>query len=403
MRTIVIILISVIIIAIWTSFFLYSDRHIDILYLLSRKLQSFLDLYGIEFISNDAFRIGTQNGTTMTHDTNEMSLPQLFINSQKSVVQILGSHSSGIGSNTRLGSGFIYDNNAHIITNYHVTAGTTNLNIVFLDGSMYGAKVIGSDTLTDLTVLYAENVPKDKLIPLPLGNSTKSRVGEEVAAIGNPFGLSGSITSGIISGMGRILPTHDQDSGSIYSIADVLQTDAPINPGNSGGPLLNMEGEVIGITSAIISSTGEFSGIGFAVTSNLVNKVIPSLITKGYFKHPWLGVSGINITPEIASRVGLSKPRGFLVVDVISGSPAEKAGIRGGSKSINSSDKNPRLRGDIITGIDDKVVRKIDDILLYLQKYKAVNDTVRLTVFRDKLSRQINITLEAVPNSQESV
>ena len=242
-------------------------------------------------------------------------------------------------------------------------------------------------------------MPKDKLIPIPLGNSTKSRVGEEVAGIGNPFGLSGSITSGIISGIGRILPTQDQDTRSTYSIADVLQTDAPINPGNSGGPLLNMEGEVIGITSAIISSTGEFSGIGFAVTSNLINKVIPSLITKGYFKHPWLGVSGINITPEIASKVGIPKPRGFLVVDVMSGSPAEKAGIRGGSNSINIGNKNLQLGGDIITGIDHKVVRRIDDILIYLQNDKAVNDIVKLTVFRDRLSRQINVTLEEVPNS----
>ena len=203
--------------------------------------------------------------------------------------------------------------------------------------------------------------------------------------------------------MGRIIPTEKQDTGSSYSIAEVLQTDAPINPGNSGGPLLNMEGEVIGINSAIISSTGEFSGIGFAVPSNIISKVVPSLITKGYFNHPWLGVSGINITPEIARFVGLSKPRGFLVVDVVSESPAEKVGIRGGNKSIEIGNKKIELGGDIITGIDNKIVRKIDDILVYLQNDKAVNDTVNLTVFRDGQSRQINATLEALPNPHEPV
>ena len=170
-----------------------------------------------------------------------------------------------------------------------MASGTKNIDVTFMDGNTYHAQLVGSDPFTDLAVLYVEDLPKDTLVPLALGNSAMLEVGEQIAAIGNPFGLSGSMTAGIISGLGRLLPSN-ANLDSQYSIPNIVQIDAPINPGNSGGPLLNMRGEVVGINSAIFSSTGEFSGVGFAIPSNTLNKIIPSLITGGSFSHPWIGL-----------------------------------------------------------------------------------------------------------------
>lgn len=209
------------------------------------------------------------------------------------------------------------------------------------------------------------------------------------------------MTAGIISGLGRIIPSNPS-SGSQYSIPNIIQIDAPINPGNSGGPLLNMKGEVIGVNSAIFSTTGEFSGIGLAIPSNALSKVVPSLITKRSFNHPWLGLSGTNITPEIADVIGLKEPRGFLVVDIISGSPAEKAGIHGGKQLNSINGRQMPLGGDVIEEIDNKTIRKIDDILVYLETEKAIGDNVKISVFREGQIRKINLILVARPSSQES-
>ena len=209
------------------------------------------------------------------------------------------------------------------------------------------------------------------------------------------------MTAGIISGLGRIIPSNPS-SGSQYSIPNIIQIDAPINPGNSGGPLLNMKGEVIGVNSAIFSTTGEFSGIGLAIPSNALSKVVPSLITKRSFNHPWLGLSGTNITPEIADVIGLKEPRGFLVVDIISGSPAEKAGIHGGKQLNSINGRQMPLGGDVIEEIDNKTIRKIDDILVYLETEKSIGDNVKISVFREGQIRKINLILVARPSSQES-
>jgi len=349
-------------------------------------------------IDQNAFKLGEIN--TVQAANSELTLPDLFDHVEKSVVQITDNVQSN-PADSRLGSGFVYDNNGHIITNYHVVSGGSSdrLDVTFLDGTVYRATLIGSDPFTDLAVLYVADAPKDKLAPLPLANSSAERVGEQVAAIGNPFGLSGSMSAGIISGLGRLIPS--QQAGS-FSIPDVIQTDAPINPGNSGGPLLNMKGEVIGINSAIFSTTGQFAGVGFAIPSNTIAKVVPSLITSGSFKHPWLGVSGTDMTPGIADALGLQEPRGFLVVDVVAGSPADKAGIHGGSKEATIDGRPIQLGGDVIVQIDGKVVRKIDDILVYLQREKSVGDNLQLTVLRDGKEQQINVVLGARPNQQES-
>jgi S1-C subfamily serine protease len=346
-------------------------------------------------IDKDAFTVG-QISTVEAADK-ELTLPDLFTSAEKSVVQITDSNEASADS--RLGSGFVYDNNGHIITNHHVVNGGGRLDVTFLDGNVYRARLIGSDPFTDLAVLYVQEVPADKLLPLPLADSSKIRIGEQVAAIGNPFGLSGSMTAGIVSGLGRLIPS--QEAGS-FSIPDVIQTDAPINPGNSGGPLLNMRGEVIGINSAIFSTTGQFAGVGFAVPSDTVAKVIPALITTGSFNHPWLGVSGTDMTPGVAEALGLEQPRGFLVVDVVSGSPAERAGIQGGDSESVIDGRPIELGGDVIIGIDDKPVRKIDDILVYLQREKSVGDNLKLTVLRDGQVQDVIAVLGARPNLQES-
>ncbi|HET7389311.1 MAG TPA: trypsin-like peptidase domain-containing protein [Nitrososphaeraceae archaeon] len=349
-------------------------------------------------LGNEAFQVG-QMGTPIPVTARDLTLPQLFTKVEKSVVQISSRSDSSIRSAARLGSGFIFDRNRHVITNYHVALGSKNIDVTFMDGNTYHANIVGSDPFTDLAVLYVQDVPKDTLFPLTLGNSGALDVGEQIAAIGDPFGLSGSMTAGIISGLGRLLPST-ASLGSRFSIPSIIQIDAPINPGNSGGPLLDMRGEVVGINSAIFSSTGEFSGIGFAIPSNTISKVVPSLITKGSFSHPWIGLSGTNMTPEIANAIGLKESRGFLVVDTVSGSPAEKGGLHGGNKVVTINGMQIALGGDVIEKIDDKVVRKIDDILAYIESMKSVGENVSLTVLRDGKIQKLNLSLAPRPGFQ---
>jgi S1-C subfamily serine protease len=348
-------------------------------------------------LSDNAFQVG-QVGIVKASDT-ELTLPDLFQNVEKSVVQITDSNEIDLFE-SRLGSGFVYDDNGHIITNHHVVSGGGNrLDVTFQDGSVYRASLIGSDPSADIAVLYVKEVSREKLLPLSLADSSKVRVGEHVAAIGNPFGLSGSMSTGIVSGVGRQIPAQEDDS---FTIPDIIQTDAPINPGNSGGPLLNMRGEVIGINSAIFSTTGQFAGVGFAIPSNTIAQVVPSLITTGSYQHPWLGVAGMDMAPGIASRLGLDQPRGFLVMDVVAGSPAEKAGIQRGEEDAVIDGISVKLGGDVILAIDNNTVRKIDDILAYVETEKSVGDELKLTILRDGQTMELTATLLPRPSQQES-
>jgi S1-C subfamily serine protease len=348
-------------------------------------------------LSDNAFQVG-QVGIVRASDT-ALTLPDLFQNVEKSVVQITDSNEIDLFE-SRLGSGFVYDDNGHIITNHHVVSGGGNrLDVTFQDGSVYRASLIGSDPSADIAVLYVKEVSKEKLLPLSLADSSKVRVGERVAAIGNPFGLSGSMSTGIVSGVGRQIPAQEDDS---FTIPDIIQTDAPINPGNSGGPLLNMRGEVIGINSAIFSTTGQFAGVGFAIPSNTIVQVVPSLITTGSYQHPWLGVAGMDMAPGIASRLGLDQPRGFLVMDVVAGSPAEKAGIQRGEEDAVIDGISVKLGGDVILAIDNNTVRKIDDILAYVETEKSVGDDLKLTILRDGQTLELTATLLPRPSQQES-
>ena len=334
------------------------------------------------------------------------TLSELFKNVEKSVVQISSEDEATEMLGSRLGSGFVYDTNGHVVTNNHVTSGGKDLHVTFSDGTIYTGKVIGSDPHSDLAILLIDDVPKEKLFPLTLGNSSNLIVGETVAAVGNPFGLSGSLTEGIVSGLGRLLPsTPENIFGSdtrvaTFSIPDIIQTDAAINPGNSGGPLLNLNGEVIGINSAIFSNTGVYAGVGFAIPSNTLKKVIPELLKNGSYPHPWLGITGVDVTPDIAKKMNLTEARGFLVIDVNSDGPADKAGIRGGDKIDTINGREVELGGDIILAIDKNPVRKIDDILSYLEREKSVGDNITLTIIRDGIVQEKSTVLQARPDSQ---
>jgi len=318
----------------------------------------------------------------------DFSLAEVFKRSEASVVQvnILRGGDGGIGS------GFVYSKEGHIITNQHVVKDSTKVTVTFLDGEQYIGDVIGTDRDLDIAVVQVTSDNPNRLKPVTMGDSSKLTVGEKITAIGNPFGLSGSMTSGIVSQMGRLLP---QETG--YSIPDVIQTDAAINPGNSGGPLFNMKGEVVGINTAIQSTTGEFTGVGFAVPSNTVKKVVPVLIQDGKFKHPWMGISGTDVDPELAEMRELESSKGFVVVSVIEGSPAEKAGMKGVTQTREKDGREFPMDGDIIIGIDGKEVRKISDILVHLQREKSVGDEMILTVLRTGVSFDLTMILEERP------
>ena len=318
----------------------------------------------------------------------EYSLIDIFEKSEESIVQVSVVRGESDGG---MGSGFVYSDEGYVITNQHVVQDAERVMITFLDGEAYIGNVIGTDRDLDIAVVKVEPT-NTYLQPIKIGDSSKLKVGEKIAAIGNPFGLSGSMTSGIVSQMGRLLP---QETG--YSIPDVIQTDAAINPGNSGGPLINMKGEVVGINTAIQSATGEFSGIGFAVPSNTVKKVVPVLIQDGEFKHPWMGISGTDVDPELAEVRGLNSSKGFLVVSVIEGSPAETAGLLGVTETKETDGREFALDGDIILSIDGETVRKISDILVHLQREKSVGDEMVLSVNRGGEILELTMVLEERP------
>jgi len=318
-----------------------------------------------------------------------LTLIELFEKSEEGVVKIKVERISSQGDTSDVGSGFVYDNLGHIITNAHVVDGANKATVTFLDGSQYSAEIIGEDRFTDIAVIKVSEKPR-LLHPLQMGDSSLLQVGEQVAAIGNPFGLSGSMTSGIVSQMGRLLATPD----TAFSIPDVIQTDAAINPGNSGGPLLNMKGQVIGINTAIQSITGEFVGIGFAVPSNTVSKIVPALIEDGKYHHPWIGITGQDIDPDLAQALGLKQAKGFMIITVVDGSPADKAGLKGRTITLETGGKEYPAGGDIIISVDDKEVRKISDILIHLQREKSVGDEMVLGILRD--GEFLHITLELV-------
>ena len=328
----------------------------------------------------------------ISEESKTLSLTEIFEKAEPGVVRVNTIQNQTASETGGVGSGFVFDKKGHIITNAHVIEGSTKTVVTFLDGRSYNAEIIGMDEYTDIGVIKV-NADLKLLNPLSLGDSSNLNVGEPIAAIGNPFGLSGSMTSGIVSQMGRLLP-----SGSGYSIPDVIQTDAAINPGNSGGPLLNMRGNIVGINTAIQSTTGEFTGVGFAIPSQTVAKIVPTLISEGEYKHPWIGISGRDIDPDTANVLGLKDAIGFQIITVVENSPAADAGLIGSDKMIVVEGREYPTGGDIIVGVDGMDVRKIDDILVHLQRVKTVGDEMNLEILREGRTTNVTIILQERPN-----
>lgn len=322
-----------------------------------------------------------------------LSLVDIFEMTENGVVSITVTKDSMTGA-SGVGSGFVFDKFGHIVTNNHVVENSQKIIVTFVNGVSFKATVVGTDPFTDLAVIKIDADPQI-LTPLSLGDSSNLRVGEQIAAIGNPFGLSGSMSSGIVSQIGRLLPAD----GTQYSIPDVIQTDAAINPGNSGGPLLNMRAEVVGINTAIRSNNGEFAGVGFSIPSKTIAKIVPKLIENGKYDHPWIGITSLNVDPDIAMLAKLPEARGVMVMNVIQDSPAHKAGIRGSSETSVLDGIEHRIGGDVIVGIDGVKVRQIDDILVYLQREKSVGDKIDLEILRDEQVKTITINLDKRPES----
>ena len=356
-----------------------------------------------------------QNSTVvdvMPAKDNESSLNSIFKEVENSVVQITrkvppssilppGPETENA---TTLGSGFVYDNKGRIITNNHVVGDAKIVDITLVDGNRYTANVIGTDIFSDIAVIeiVGENLteqssppppPPPPLRPLIIGNSSELEVGEQVIAIGNPFGLAGTMTTGIISNAERLLPI----GGLGFSIPNAIQTDALINPGNSGGPLLNMNGQVIGMNTATFTSdTSGFSGIGLAIPSNAITRIVPALIEKGNYTHPWLGLTAATLTSDLAESVeGLERNfKGVLVDSIVKDGPADKAGVNG---SITDQ-YGERHGGDIITAVDEHNVIQMEDFISYLEEQKKVGDKITLTIYRNGQFLDLEMTLQERPS-----
>jgi S1-C subfamily serine protease len=289
------------------------------------------------------------------------------------------------------GSGFFYDLEGHIVTNYHVVENAEELSVTLADGRVYPATTVGEDPTNDLAVIHIE--ADDLPLPISLGNSDDLRVGQFVVAIGNPFGQIGTLTMGVISALGRIIESPDG-----RFIGEAIQTDAAINPGNSGGPLLDLRGRLIGVNSQIISPDQASVGIGFAVPANTVRRVVPELIARGRYPHPWLGVDYLPLQPEWAEAfrqtgADVAADEGLLVLRVVAGGPADRAGIRGGDQIVRLGNVRIPLGGDIITAIDGQVMASSKEFVAYLETQKQVGDAVEVTIIRGGEERTVQVTL----------
>jgi len=299
-------------------------------------------------------------------------------------------------------SGFVWDKEGNIVTNNHVVEDATDITVVFSDGTTVPAEVVGTDPDSDLAVIHVD-VAADVLQPVQFADSNQVKVGQLAVAIGNPFGLEGTMTVGFVSAIGRSLPvtTRAAIGGGSFSIPDIIQTDAPINPGNSGGVLVNDDGLVIGVPTAIETSSGQNAGIGYAVPAAIVQRVAPALIESGTVQHPWIGISGSTLTSVLAKAMGLSEgQRGALVYTVTSGGPAEAAGLRASTQTVEIDGQEVQVGGDVIVGIDDRTVDAFDDLISYLAQSVDVGDKIRLTILRDGEEMKVDLTLAARPTDR---
>ena len=289
------------------------------------------------------------------------------------------------------GSGFLIDREGHIVTNNHVVAGAEEVEVTLGDGGVLPARVVGTDPYNDLAVLKID-AEAARLIPVELGTSANLRVGQRAIAIGNPFGLDRTLTVGVISSLGRIIERQGE-----LPLGEAIQTDAAINPGNSGGPLLNSQGQVIGVNTAIKSPTGGSVGIGFAVPVDAVKRVVPELIEKGYYAHPWLGFEAYAIVPTLARGLDLPVQKGLLIARMYRNGPAHKAGLHGASKEVRIGNYIVGAGGDIITAVNGTAVESMEDLTIYLETKTRIGDELTLTIWREGKERQTEITVSERP------
>ena len=303
-----------------------------------------------------------------------------------------------------LGSGFMFDSDGHVVTNQHVVEGASQVEVSFASGFKAYGTVIGADVDADIAVVKVD-APADQIHPLALGDSNTLNVGEQVVAIGNPFGLDGTMTLGIISGLGRTQFAHaDPDGGGMFSTADIVQTDAAINPGNSGGPLFNLQGEVVGVNQSIRTDTfngatgnAVNSGVGFSISINLVKRIVPYLIRDGGYEYPYLGISSdADLSLAEIEALGLNTYTGAYVTQVTPGGPADQAGIRGGTQPTNL-DSRLQAGGDVITAVDGQPIATFDQLLGYLTTNKSPGDTIVLTILREGQTMDVTVTLGTRP------
>ena len=323
-------------------------------------------------------------------DGSEQAAIEVYVKASPAVVHIRVINQDGSQVS---GSGFFFDAEGHAVTNEHVVADARDVTVTIADGSTFGARIVGTDADSDLAVIETE-VPKDRVVVAELGDSSALKVGQRAIAIGNPFGLALTETAGIVSAVGRVLP-----QGSGFSMPGMIQTDASINPGNSGGPLLDSKGRVIGVTTLIISGSGSSSGVGFAIPVNTVKRVAPSLIRIGRYAHPWMGIQGYTITPELMNALKLPVERGTLVAVVTPGGPGEQAGLRGGKDGVSVPGYPGPVTagGDIIVEADGQPILGMEDLISYLEQ-TSVGQEISLTVIREGERQTIRLTLGERPS-----
>lgn len=292
------------------------------------------------------------------------------------------------------GSGFVYDHDGHVITNYHVVADANEIVVSFGEGTELPAEVMGVDPLNDLAVLQVDDLPEG-IEPIPLGDSDTLQVGQRAIAIGNPFGqFERTLTVGVVSAVNRTVKTDDDQV-----LRGVIQTDAAINRGNSGGPLLNSSGRLIGVNSALFSPSGTSAGVGLAIPVNKLKQIVPELIQNGRYPHPWLGIEGLgyDLYPELAQALGLPVDRGLLIAQLYRNSPAVRAGLRGASEEVIYRRRRLLTGGDILTAIDGVPLHSWDDLDAYLQEQTEIRQTVTLTIWRGDQEMTIEVELSEMP------
>ncbi len=326
-------------------------------------------------------------------------------------IEVVVSNGSGAaGTDVGRGSGFVYDTEGHIVTNLHVVTGAQQIEVTFNDGYVISADVVGTDAFSDLAVIHVA-VDAERLHPVTLADSDLVKVGQRAIAIGNPFGLASSMTQGIVSGLGRQLPSAqllNSDLPPGFSNPAIIQVDAEINPGNSGGPLLNSQGEVIGVNTAIQTESGTFQGVAFAIPSNTVQRVVPDLIATGSVDYAWLGIStrledeGYGVA-ALAEPLNLPVDSGVLIDQIWDDSPAAKADLQAGTHAVQVRGQSVCAGGDIIVAANDHYVRNLDELVAYLVVHTRPGDVVRLLIVRGDQTFEVPVTLESRPTSNTGV